>query len=665
MPILVNTESGLAENSPESALKAGTHEVPVFGPDGSYGSVPYDKLGEVLKDGYTQPTPDQLNQLLEHAHYNSPYQKIKAGLEGAAQGVLGPLAPLAEKAVGVKDEDINKREEYHPNIHAASEVVGLGTSLLTGTGEAALLAKVGGSAEKLIAKSLGEGALAKLGAGSARGAIENALFSSGNEVSKLITSNPRQSAETALSNIGMSAAFGALAGGAFSGAGSALDAVQESKLGSWIKGFKNKANELTSDAPVAAEAANVAEDLAPLGKKTVKDPFTGKMREIDAQEPVGARSTRDPFTGKEMAPEAAEAIENPNSQMLRKESLSKAEPIDEESLHPTPMRQVKVEEVPVSNIPNPKAEEHGAKFVEDFIKRALIEKIGGAAGSIIGSIFGGHGLIGYQLGKMSAHAVHDVLMPALSKVIVALPISGSGLKTALNYGMEVIRGDNMLTQGAKSVFGAAKLGSHNISDTELKDFKQKLATISQHPEMILQSEDKLGHYLPEHSSAVAQKMVENAQYIESLRPKTDPTMPLDPKIVPNAVQEAKYNNAIHIAEKPNIIFNKLAKGTLTVEDIGHLKTLHPELYKSMVYKVNNELINALHDKVTIPYKTKISLAAFLHQPLDTSMTPAAIMSNQPQPAQDKPAGANLAKLGKLPQSYATPSQARASDRVKP
>jgi hypothetical protein len=67
---------------------------------------------------------------------------------------------------------------------------------------------------------------------------------------------------------------------------------------------------------------------------------------------------------------------------------------------------------------------------------------------------------------------------------------------------------------------------------------------------------------------------------------------------------------------------------------------------------------------SIPYKTRIGLSMFMAQPLDSTMTPGAILSAQPQPApppqpQGKEKGSSLAKL---PKSYQTPGQAAESDR---
>ncbi len=79
------------------------------------------------------------------------------------------------------------------------------------------------------------------------------------------------------------------------------------------------------------------------------------------------------------------------------------------------------------------------------------------------------------------------------------------------------------------------------------------------------------------------------------------------------------------------------------------------------------MINAVHDKDTIPYRTKIALSMFLAQPLDSTMAPLSILAAQPKPtAAPQPMGGGQAPKGvksspalqKMPDMAKTPGQAR-------
>lgn len=183
--------------------------------------------------------------------YGSTGEQVKAGLEGAAQGAVGPLAPLAEtKLFGVKPEDIRGRAEANPITHGISEVAGFGASALSGTGIASVLGKAGeaavgltkvgeavnaareaaqvaGETEKGVeaagkAAEAAQTLTARVGSSAVRNAAEMAVLQGSDEVAKQILQDPTASAESAISNVGLAAAIGGTGGAFFTGAVSPL-----------------------------------------------------------------------------------------------------------------------------------------------------------------------------------------------------------------------------------------------------------------------------------------------------------------------------------------------------------------------------------------------------------------------------------------------------------
>lgn len=180
------------------------------------------------------PEPEGLNSWLapelEQAKYSTPSQQLKAGLEGAAQGIAGPLAPLAQTKLGISTpEDILAREKYNPLTHAGSEVAGLVGSAMTGLGLGAGLEKLGTAVAARTLPTVG-----KIGSSVVRGAAENAIFQLSDEASKYVLNDPN-SVDQAVMDVGLAAILGGGAMGAMSGVGSLWDAAAATKTADMLK----------------------------------------------------------------------------------------------------------------------------------------------------------------------------------------------------------------------------------------------------------------------------------------------------------------------------------------------------------------------------------------------------------------------------------------------
>ncbi len=166
------------------------------------GEVPASDLPETVTAQAQEVPPEDLPN---EEHYGTTEQQIKAGLEGAAQGLAGPLATLAEtKLLGVKPEDIAGRAKENPLTHGIAEAGALAGSMLTGVGEAGLIAK---------------GAKMLAGSAALRGAIEGASFAASDEITKAMLGrpdgNPEEPVSAALMHVGAAGVMGALTGGVF------------------------------------------------------------------------------------------------------------------------------------------------------------------------------------------------------------------------------------------------------------------------------------------------------------------------------------------------------------------------------------------------------------------------------------------------------------------
>lgn len=239
MPVLINKESGLAENlSPEQmqgAISTGSHHVALNDPEGNAITAAYADAPSLMKQGYSQPSTEQLQGMLKYAKYSTPEEQAKAFAEGIGEGALGPLATLGEKALGVKSEDIRNRAEVHSGTKTAGTLTGFIGSAITGEGLAPVLGAIGKSASSLLPKATG--AIAKL---AVQEGASMATLQAGDEVSKMITEDPNQSFQTAITHVGLAAAMGG-AGGAALGAISPLwKSTIGSKASQLIEDFKGR-----------------------------------------------------------------------------------------------------------------------------------------------------------------------------------------------------------------------------------------------------------------------------------------------------------------------------------------------------------------------------------------------------------------------------------------
>lgn len=175
------------------------------------------------------PTSDDLGfQPLSHEEqvqekYGTIGQQVKAGLEGIAKGVLGPIPAMVQAIpeLGVKAEDVKGREEANPITHGLGEATGLIGSTLLGTGLGGAMTKAGKAAE--AAAGLGKATYgARVSSEAIKQAAEMAVMQGSDEVAKQILRSPDEASENAIANIGLATAIGAGGGAFFAGAASPL-----------------------------------------------------------------------------------------------------------------------------------------------------------------------------------------------------------------------------------------------------------------------------------------------------------------------------------------------------------------------------------------------------------------------------------------------------------
>jgi hypothetical protein len=284
----------LPQETPQTAAAPPEQVQPinVVDPNGDLYAMHPSEVSDATQNGWRLATP----QDLAANKYGGLGQQTIAGLEGAAEaGTFGASTAL-ERAAGVPAEDIAGRREGGYG-HTIGQAVGLGASaFIPGVGEANILEHAGAAgAEALGMPAAAEGARAyaaakasgatldaaqaaktaamanfsvpaRIGSAAAKSAVENALFQSGDEVSKMFSdqSDPNDPVQTAALNVGLAGLIGAPFG-AVGGAISPLwEAASGSKVGQILKGISDKVGG-TETAPSAVDnmLTKVGADITP------------------------------------------------------------------------------------------------------------------------------------------------------------------------------------------------------------------------------------------------------------------------------------------------------------------------------------------------------------------------------------------------------------------
>lgn len=229
-------------------------------------------------------TPDQKEDYEEQqedevqGRYGTIPQEALAGAEAVGKGLAGPAATAFEtKVLGIKGQDIRGREEANPWIHGIFETAGLaGPAVLTGGESLAARATLGGglsaAAKAIIPEVAGRGAMAKVGSTAARMAIEGGLYGSQDEVSKMLTGDPNQTAQTAATNIGLNALFAGSLGGAVEIAHPLWQSTVGDKVGAYLEAFNRRANgESILDPHLESAVTTLKSQLSPEIRATLSD----------------------------------------------------------------------------------------------------------------------------------------------------------------------------------------------------------------------------------------------------------------------------------------------------------------------------------------------------------------------------------------------------------
>ncbi len=582
--------------------------------------------------------------------YGGGSQQALSAVEGAAQGVLGPLAPWLEKnsPIGfLNSDEASKMSSYpaqaaraaqNPITHAIGEGVGVGGSLFTGAGEAGMASAAAGKAAEMLN-------LSKVGANAIKGMVTSGVVQAGDEVSKwmLGQGDPHDAAGAAM-HVGAAALFGLLPGAVNKAVsnrvGSTIEKIAESKVGAKIADFLAGFGEAASG--IAGREAPAAETLA--------DQYW--------------RSS---------APEAGEVATNAYRAGRKAFDSVMGKGIS-------------------------KATKAASGAIGTYVGAGT-----GPLGAVIGHTTGEQvsGPISRMLEKIAGPAAKKYIGPATLKILSSG--NTSGILDALNHADAMAAGAKAIGHGVDSLFtGAANAGvsaygsekdrqrledyinnggiDQNVQQQIFDDNAasgaapqgfaeggevKKSAPSSGDVTPILKDHDGIAMHYPEHNVQMSAAKGRISGYLRSLRPAEHaPKLAFDDE--PDTREQKKtYHRALDIANAPLGVLKEIGDGTIEPEHIKHLGAMYPELVGLIQKKATERVIQSQLDGKKPSYKVRQGLSMLLGTALSSELTPQGIQAAQATFAARKaPEGGDApapkkggSSLTKSDQSYLTGSQA--------
>lgn len=218
-------------------------------------------------------------------------------------------------------------------------------------------------------------------------------------------------------------------------------------------------------------------------------------------------------------------------------------------------------------------------------------------------------------------AQHHGLLGLLTKV--GMSKSPDPNKNVEDFVDGTKRGSKSINSQTKGIFGPDIVKPNKESREALENHLQDLR---ENPEKMLDIGGSLGDHLPEHSMQLAATAGNAINHFNSIRPKQHKNKPLDELTKADKRDQYVYDRHLDIANHPSMILNYVKDGTLVPSDVMAVKSMYPNLYKSMVDGAGESLIEAKTQNKNIPYKQKLSLSLLLGEPLDSTMTSQSLQA---------------------------------------
>lgn len=203
----------------------------------------------------------------------------------------------------------------------------------------------------------------------------------------------------------------------------------------------------------------------------------------------------------------------------------------------------------------------------------------------------------------------------------------TGIKTAGKIVSDV---GEAIAKGAQNVFKGDKPGIgtfETMSKSKYSKAVNQLQELSDPNQMINHMEKQIGpmqEALPNIAPFMQASVQRGLQFLASKIPQPTSQLPLDAEFEPTPSQISKFGEYYNAVNDPLSSLKEIKNGTLSNEAMETLNTVYPQL----LHEMRVQLTENMGKKKNLNYATKISLAKFMGQPLDSSQTPQSMLANQ-------------------------------------
>lgn len=228
--------------------------------------------------------------------------------------------------------------------------------------------------------------------------------------------------------------------------------------------------------------------------------------------------------------------------------------------------------------------------------------------------------------KAATQNLRDLAVEKFIKGVGASPETANAVALA----KATVQGDKAATKAIRSLLKpGSEMPDHVIP---MAAHRQKLirlvADYEASPDKMLGMNDS--NPVDEYQAPFAATTARAVSYLASVKPDTTPKSPLDPVLPPDPFKQADYERALDLAQQPLMVMALMKKGTLRPTDIQTIRAIYPSMYQGLVTKMMSEVVDAKTKGQDIPYQTRMQMSMFMGQPLDSTMTPMAILAAQPK-----------------------------------
>lgn len=192
--------------------------------------------------------------------------------------------------------------------------------------------------------------------------------------------------------------------------------------------------------------------------------------------------------------------------------------------------------------------------------------------------------------------------------------------------------DDAISDGTNAIFNSAKTvgisGATQMSAKKFNEISEELRVLSSNPQFMMDeisSETKdLNEAAPNISRGLTTSIFNGVKFLSAKLPQEPRRFVLSPEWKPNTFQLSQFGKYFTAVTDPISALKKVNSGTLDNDTMEALMAVHPDLLQF----IRQEVLKHMDKAKGLDYAKKLSLAKFLGQPLDQSMTPQMILTNQ-------------------------------------